>query len=354
MNKPSVDYLIVGLGLAGSCMALQMMKRGRSFVVIDEPGHNKSTLVAAGLFNPVTGQNLVKTWMADVLFPYLAGFYRAAELLTGKSFFHPMPLYRPFSSVAEQNEWMGRSADPEFREIIESISPAPSVEGVRDPFGGLMLKNSGFLDTNMFVAAVCSKIAETASFRSTGFDYSKLVITGSGVSYEDISASRVIFCEGVRVISNPWFGQVPVRPLKGETIQIKSDYKKHVIINRGVYMVPGSNAGQWRVGSTYHQKDRTETATAAARLELELKLNDLVSFSFQITSQDWGIRPTTTDRRPILGKHPEFEPLYIFNGLGTKGVSLAPYFSEVLLQWIENPREGLNKEVDVTRFKSLY
>jgi glycine/D-amino acid oxidase-like deaminating enzyme len=40
----------------------------------------------------------------------------------------------------------------------------------------------------------------------------------------------------------------------------------------------------------------------------------------------------------------------IFNGLGTKGVSLAPYFSKVLATWLE---KGIpvNKEVDIHRYK---
>jgi glycine oxidase len=44
--------------------------------------------------------------------------------------------------------------------------------------------------------------------------------------------------------------------------------------------------------------------------------------------------------------------LIIFNGLGTKGVSLAPYFSDILVRQLENG-VPLTKEVDVTRFKVL-
>src|SRR5688572_337382 len=107
-----VDFIIVGQGLAGSAVALQLINRGKKILVIDRPIANSSSRVAVGLFNPITGRNLVKTWLADQLFPCFHRFYRDAETLTGKKFFHSLPLYRPFGSIEEQNEWMAKSADP--------------------------------------------------------------------------------------------------------------------------------------------------------------------------------------------------------------------------------------------------
>jgi glycine oxidase len=354
VNHTEVDYIIVGQGLAGSCLAVQMLNRGRTFMVIDLPEENTCTVVAAGLFNPVTGQHLVKTWLGDTLFPYLHQFYSRCENEAGTKFFYPMSLYRPFGSIEEQNEWMGRSADPTYRAIIESIFTQPAFDGVRDHYGGLLLKQCGYINTALFVQCVREKVAGRGFYRHGHFDAAKLEVSTDGVFYEDIKASRVIFCEGPKVLANPWFNKLPIRVLKGETIRIKCDYRKHVILNRGVYMVPGKEEGEWRVGSTYNLTDTTMGSTLPAKQELEQKLKDLIRFPYEVTGQDWGFRPTTVDRRPILGKHPKFEQLVIFNGLGTKGVSLAPYFSEVLLHWMENSASALNKEVDVTRFKSLY
>ena len=124
-----------------------------------------------------------------------------------------------------------------------------------------------------------------------------------------------------------------------------------MIINRGVYVVP--SRGSWRVGATYSYNDQTPGTTTRASAELVERLEGLITEPFEIEGQQWGLRPTTPDRRPMLGRHPEFKSLWIFNGLGTKGVSLAPYFAEVLIRSIENG-EPLNKEVDIERFKSLY
>src|SRR5689334_5756148 len=101
----NIDYIIVGQGLAGSSVAVQLIKAGRKILVIDEPSRNRASLIAAGLFNPVTGKKMTKTWMADTIFPYLHKFYPDVEQMTGGSFFHSKPLYRPFVSIEEQNEW---------------------------------------------------------------------------------------------------------------------------------------------------------------------------------------------------------------------------------------------------------
>jgi glycine/D-amino acid oxidase-like deaminating enzyme len=84
--------------------------------------------------------------------------------------------------------------------------------------------------------------------------------------------------------------------------------------------------------------------------ELTEKLDELISFPYTIINQSWGMRPSTLDRRPILGPHPDHQSVVIFNGLGTKGVSLAPYFSHVLAEWLEKGTP-INKEVDIQRYK---
>jgi glycine oxidase len=349
----SVDYIVVGQGLAGSCVALQLLKKNRSFIVISHPNHSRSSLVAAGLFNPVTGVNFTKTWLFDKLFPYLHGFYSDAESITGQKFFHPLPLYRPFTTIDEQNTWLSRTVDNDYDDIVERVVSSSSDPKLNDPLGGLWLKSSGYIRTATFLSAVRDLMIANKAYEEELFDYDGVSI-GDDIVYRGIKAKKIIFCEGYRIEGNPWFHKVPVRPLKGETIDIKCDFKKDVIINRGVYMVPGKSNGQWRIGSTYNQKDKTAGVTAGAQTEMETKLRQLANFSFEVEAQDWGIRPTTSDRRPILGKHPEYPQMLVFNGLGTKGVTLAPYFSKVLIHWLENPADNLNKEVDVTRFKSLY
>jgi glycine/D-amino acid oxidase-like deaminating enzyme len=346
-----VDFIIVGQGLVGSAVALQLLKRNKKFVVIDRPLPNSSSRIAVGLFNPITGRHLIKTWLADKLFPYFHSFYKEAEGLTGRRFFYPMPLYRPFGSIEEQNEWMAKSADPIYTDYLDQIFTKSAYKGVNDPFGGLFLKQGGYLDTIRYIESVRDLIKSQAVLLDEVFHDDLLLVADTFVTYKNYEASNLIFCQGVE--SNRWFKWVPILPLKGETIRIQTTQSENIILNRGVYAVPVNQNGLWRVGATYAFTDKSEGLTEQARVELTSKLSELVTFPYTVLDQEWGIRPTTHDRRPVLGRHPEHSVLHILNGMGPKGVSLAPYFSEVLIQSIEN-HQRLNKDVNIERYKLLY
>lgn len=47
---------------------------------------------------------------------------------------------------------------------------------------------------------------------------------------------------------------------------------------------------------------------------------------YNVVEHKAGVRPSVSDRRPVLGPCKDYEQLVVFNGLGTKGVSLAPFF----------------------------
>jgi glycine/D-amino acid oxidase-like deaminating enzyme len=157
----------------------------------------------------------------------------------------------------------------------------------------------------------------------------------------------------VAALKSKWFHWLPLKPLKGETLKVKISIGKERIFSRGVFLVPTLVEEVFAVGSTYVHPPFSEETTQAGREDMESKLKGLVRPSFQIVHQDWGIRPTTPDRRPMLGPHPKNKNVVIFNGLGTKGVSLAPYFAHQLAEWLEG-KSDLGPEVNIYRFKALY
>jgi len=62
-----------------------------------------------------------------------------------------------------------------------------------------------------------------------------------------------------------------------------------------------------------------------------------------------GIRPTVKDRRPLVGRHPEYSNIYVLNGLGTRGVMIAPYVAQELYNYIQHDIP-LDPEIDIKRF----
>ncbi len=344
---------MVGQGLAGSCLVLRLLAQGKKVMVFDEPHQNRSSAIAAGLFNPITGKLMTRTWMADKIFPELHQFYQNAERQLGQKFYYPRPLYRPFISVEEQNSWMGKSSDPSMSDYIETVfSRSAFGHQVHDPFGGILLKRCGYLDVVKFMLIVRDLLRATQSITLERFDEQLLEIKNEGVKYKDIEAGKIILCNGTGVSHMSRITGVSVRLLKGETLTIKLDQVPELIYNRGVYIVPQIEHGHFRVGATYETKNLSEEITTAGRMELDEKLTDLLKLPYRVIAQDWGFRPTSPDRRPILGHLPDSQNVVIFNGLGTKGVSLAPYFSAQLTNWLLGFGE-IQPEVNIGRFKSL-
>lgn len=349
-NKNHFDYFIVGQGLAGSALAFELLQRGKRIMVWDRPEQNQSSAVAAGLFNPITGKVMVRTWKADLLFPFLADFYKNAEQVLKKRFFHPTPIYRPFLSAEEQNEWMGKSVEATWKNYVDQVFVQSQFgQQVKDNFGGLSLLRCGYVDVNAFMEAVRQRLVSLQAFQHDFLHEDVLTIRDSEVRYHQITARKIIFCNGIHAKQSRLLGNLPLKPLKGETLTVKTQQKLKHIYNRGVYVVPSGKDLTYRVGATYSTKDLSHDITPQGRHELDQKLTNLLALPFEVTNQQWGIRPTTTDRKPILGAHPTLKNTIIFNGLGTKGVSLAPYFARQLAGWLESGLP-IEKEVDIQRF----
>ncbi|MDL5050927.1 FAD-dependent oxidoreductase [Oscillatoria amoena NRMC-F 0135] len=222
MSNKAVDYIIVGQGLAGSCLALHLLKQKKSIAVFSAPVQESASRVAAGLFNPVTGKKLSLTWLAGELFPYLHAFYQEAERLTNEHFFFPMPVYRPFFSSGEQNEWMSKSLEGPFPAHVE-VSKLPTFEDqVNNPFGGLLVKQCGYLDTARFLSAVQTLIQHRGTLIEECLYENELTIEHDAVEYRGLRASKIIFCGGTSVNFSRFFFVASYSAIKGRGASAKN------------------------------------------------------------------------------------------------------------------------------------
>jgi len=269
------------------------------------------------------------------------------------NYFYSSPLYTPFKSVEEQNEWMSKSADASFSKYISNVFVKPTFgDEVNDPLGGILLSQCGHVNTNLFLEAVRKYLIANESYREELWNEGDLSESDYDIQYKDAAAQKVIYCTGIHALKSRFFKDVPLKALKGEVITIKTPVTLNRIYNRGVYVI-GSGKNECRVGATYDLTNLKNETTMEGKAELIQKAKDLLNFPFEVTHQDWGIRPSTIDRRPLIGEHPKSKNILIFNGLGTKGVSLAPYFSDQLASYLIG--EGnLDEEANINRVKSLY
>jgi glycine/D-amino acid oxidase-like deaminating enzyme len=347
------DYFIVGQGLAGSILSYNLIKHDLKVLVFDDPVLPKSSTVAAGIYNPFTGRKLVKTWMAKQLFPYLLEYYKALEIELGIRLLYDIPMYRPFLSLAEQNEWGARLFEESYSQFIERIvNPQEALPQVINPLGGILLKMTGYVDTSALIGGVSNFLKLSNVFRPERFKYQDLELSDKGVRYHGHSARKIIFCEGPSLSNNRFFAWLPLEPVKGELLDVVFQEPLPYIVNRGVFVLPVSN-GHCKVGSTFDNHDHSWKVTDKAKTQLLQKLEKLISLPYRVIGQTVGVRPASRDRRPFIGLHPKYEPLGVFNGLGTKGISLAPYFAQEFFEFLERGKP-LNRDVTISRYFSLY
>ena len=76
----------------------------------------------------------------------------------------------------------------------------------------------------------------------------------------------------------------------------------------------------------------------------------MIHVPYTIVEQVTHIRPTVKDRRPLLGTHPLYPNLHLFNGMGSRGVLTAPKASNWLFNHIDGQKD-LPKEVNINRFE---
>jgi glycine/D-amino acid oxidase-like deaminating enzyme len=348
------DFLVVGLGIAGLAVAETLLQRGYRILVIEKPLAGRSTAVAAGLFNPITGRQMVKTWKAEILFPKLHEFYTNLEKKIQTKFFYPTPLYRPFANQTIANDVLARTEDaPMYEWADENTKPSLPF---RQPYGGLWVKQAGFIHTEKLLKGYRTYLEHHLAFLELHFQMSELEILRKEdknyFSYQGLMAQKLILARGAFEKEERIWSFLPFTPAKGEILdlQAQSKWDMDFIFNNGTWLIPQPDAPNFfRAGSNYDHHDLSLVPTQKACQEIIKKLAEAMPLDFEVRGQRVGIRPATRDRKPFVGEHPKLKNCFIFNGLGAKGTSLAPYLAQNLVDFIEG-KAALEKEADIKRF----
>jgi len=343
-----VDYIIVGLGLAGLAFAETLVLNKKSFIVYEDYSQNSSR-VAGGVYNPVILKRFTPVWDAFEQLDLAIPFYKKLEKKLNVQIDCPLDIKRIFTSVEEQNNWFIACDKPFFSDYMIPKIFKNTNASVNAPFGLGKIIKTGKVKTEVLLDAYKNYLIGRNQLLNERFDYSQVNITGHLLSYKDVTAKKVVFCEGYGVVKNPFFKNVPLKVAKGELLTIHApNLNINYIIKSSVFIIPlGDNI--YKVGATFNWEDKTMKPTLEAKAELENKLQKIINIPYTVIDQKAGIRPTVKDRRPILGIHPKHSQLAILNGLGTRGVMLAPKMAKQLYNHLEN-NEELNREVDIVRF----
>lgn len=343
-----VDYIIVGCGLAGIAFCEQLIEHQKSFVVIDDQSQ-LSSVVAAGLYNPIVLKRFNEVWKSKEQLDLALPYYNRLEKKLKVTLDEKIPIYRRFASIEEQNDWFSACDKPNLEDYLSTQLIKNENHAIVAPFGFGKVLQTGRIDTATLLQHYKVYLKENNFCESETFHHQNLKIQENSFNYGDFQAHNIVFAEGFGMVKNPFFNTLPLNEAKGEVLTIKAPVLKiDYILKSSVFVVPLGN-DLYSVGATYNWDDKTNDTTEAAKMELISKLKELITCDFDVIDHKAGIRPTTNDRRPFVGTHQIHQKMAILNGLGTRGVMLAPYVAKALFQKIENGIP-LERDIDIDRF----
>ena len=344
-----VDYIIVGLGLAGISFSEELIHNNKSLVVF-ENNSQRSSLVAGGVYNPVILKRFTPVWNAKEQLEIAMPFYEALENKLEEKLDDKFPTWKVFKSIEDQNNWYIASDKPKLTEFMNPQIIKEKIEGIKGDYGFGEVYQTGRIDTHKLVSRYRKYLESRGVFKLEDFDHSLIKIEEKSVSYKDIQAKRIIFCEGFGMKQNPFFNHLPLNGTKGETIIIKAPELEIKFLAKSTLFVLPLENDLYKIGATFNRTDKTADPTEAGKSELIEKLDKVLSVPYEIVDHNAGIRPTVKDRKPLIGKHPEYAQLAVLNGLGTRGVMIAPTVAKQLFAHLERGM-ALDPETDISRFK---
>lgn len=348
----SRSAFIVGQGLAGTLLGLELERRGWRIRVIDQGHRDASSMVAGGLWNPVSFKTLGSTWMADECIREVEHMYPKLEELLGIRFYHPTSMVRVFASQQEASLWEEKcliGSTPWLRQSGDEALP-PQFHA---PFGYGIVTHTGWADVPLLLKAARKRWMDSGILREETFDESACTNKEGCVSYRDEHVQVVVWCTGWQNQGKA-FGWLPIIPNKGEVLTLAAlEGGESHILNFGKFLLP-LRSGRYKLGSTFspHASDPSPSDLAKESLLRDLRCA-LPNGNPVVVDHQAGFRPTIPDRKPIVGKHPEKPSWYCFNGFGSRGVLTIPFLSNALADSLDGAG-SLPDAVSIDRYRKLF
>jgi len=346
-DKKEFDFIIVGQGIAGTILSFNLLKLNKSFLVVDSIKYSDltSSKIALGVYNPLVLKWITKSWNVDNQINELFHFCDIFENFFDKKIHYKKNIHRLLRTSYEINNWKTKS---DLKKLKKYMSyELKSFSFSKELFGVVL--NSGWVNVSLMLDLFLSFLKSKGYFLNQKFDYNNIIFKNDVIYYQDIKCKHIVFCEGCSVSENPFFNNVKIIPTKGETLKIYSPkLKLQNIFHTGVLTIPlGDDI--YHIGSTFDRDDLSFKKTEHAKTMLIDKLPFLKNIEYQIIEHNVSHRPSTIDRRPVLGSHKNYKNLFVFNGLGSRGMLHAPYLSKQLIDFILE--EGLiDSEISINRF----
>lgn len=344
-----VDYLIIGQGICGTFLSFELTQAGKTVLVIDDAQPFSATRVASGVINPVTGRQVSTTWMAEELMPFTLEAYTAIGNAIGVEVVENSGIeaFPPSQQMREAYE-QKMNDQPQF--IHQNNSDYSQY--FHFFHGAVKISPALLIDLHALLKGWRHQLISQNALADETFEATHLQIHTNSITYKNIQAEKVLFCNGVNTFQHPLWQRLPWSLNKGEALIADiPGLPGGCIYKFGITTLVPWYDGLWWVGSTYDNRFEDALPTESFRKKKTAELESIIKGSYTIIDHIASIRPATVERRPFAGLHPVHTAAGILNGMGTKGCSLAPYFAKQLTQHLLH-QSPINPAASVNRFST--
>ena len=197
-----LDYLVVGLGLAGVTFCETLERNGKRFKVFNDTSQQASK-VAGGLYNPVILKRFTMVWNGQEQLTEMLPFYKSMEKKLGTKFIEELRVMRRFASVEEQNDWF-MAADKSMLQPFLSTRILPNKNPfIEAPLGFGEVLGTGKVDCEKLLAIYKEYLEETDRLRSETFHFDELQLTQDYILYKGLKGKTDRLLRRLRVASQP-------------------------------------------------------------------------------------------------------------------------------------------------------
>jgi len=327
-----VDYLVIGQGICGTMLSWFLHKEGKTFLVVDDDNEKASSKVAAGVINPVTGRRYAYTWMIDQIMPFAVQCYEEMGNYFDTQFVFHKNIIDFFPSAQMRNAFVERLEENDT--YLHSYPDQNHFNPYFNyDFGCGEISPAYTVHFQILLSSWRKKLQELNALQEEKFDVNELKVEEEFISYQNITAQKIFFCDGADGVHNPWFQLLPYAPNKGEALFIECDgLNNDYIFKKSLALVPLAQQNLYWIGSNYQWEFENDQPSQQFFQHATSVLNGWLKKPYRIVAHKAAVRPATLERRPFIGFHPQFQNIGILNGMGTKGASLAPFFAHQLTQ----------------------
>ncbi len=327
----SLPILIVGQGLAGSCLAWRLIRAGQRCLVVDRPLSETASRVAAGLVNPLTGRKIKPDWRQEECLAEAHRYYAETEQVLGGRWWQCTEVWRELQDEDQRAFWKQRREESQTAGFAGPLLPwLPTWRGE-----GLAAITYGaaVLHAESLVNAQRAWLIEQQCFEEAELTLSEIVEQPDGsLRWRGRDFRAVVWCVGfetAQLLDAPWLES---RLSQGCILDLRLvDFEApDAILHYGHWLVR-QHEDVWRLGASYdwlwaHPGDPSGMAVAELLHGFGLRYTG----AYELLRARAAVRPIIRYSQPVAGAIPRRAGHYMLGGLGSRGCTTAPWVSAQL------------------------